>query len=367
MRSLIKLGWLGHRSQPKLMTRVFVIAGVACWLAGVGLIASAPIASADSGGNNNAGDVWVDNVTNPAGPGHEMDPHLACADINLWGNGLADGTGYYTIDGWPPSGSGSGDISNLTGNFATDNAASSGYHQDQAWPGTQSSPSEASWTYNKVAEGDQVISTINVTTLIADAIANGDAPVNGEGYHFKLQFSQDPQKHKTFWVDCVPASPSPSPSSSPSASPSGGTGSGGSSPSPSPSSSPTCSSGDNNGDTDDHGCGSPSPSPSSSPSGSPSSSPSASPSTSPSASPTGGTGAGGSSPSPSPTGGTGAASTSPSPSSSTSPNGSVLAASTTPTTGAGPGILGGSMLVLLGVIFLGGAAAVRRWGYLVRI
>src|SRR5947209_8693273 len=56
------------------------------------------------GGDNNAGDVWVDNVGQPAGPGHEMDPHLACQDINLWGNGLSDSSGTYTISGWQPSG-----------------------------------------------------------------------------------------------------------------------------------------------------------------------------------------------------------------------------------------------------------------------
>ena len=26
--------------------------------------------------------------------------------------------------------------------------------------------------------------------------------MNGQGYHFKLQLSQEPQKHKTFWVNC---------------------------------------------------------------------------------------------------------------------------------------------------------------------
>ena len=60
--------------------------------------------SAASGGDSNRGDVWLDNVGQPAGPGHEMDPHLACADINLWGANLADASGIFTIDGWPPSG-----------------------------------------------------------------------------------------------------------------------------------------------------------------------------------------------------------------------------------------------------------------------
>ena len=52
--------------------------------------------------------------------------------------------------------------------------------------------------------------------MLFNATANGDAPVNAQGFHFKLQFSQDPQKHKTFWVDCPAPGPSPGPSPSPS-------------------------------------------------------------------------------------------------------------------------------------------------------
>src|ERR1700745_3527353 len=59
---------------------------------------------AASGGDANAGDVWVDNVGEPAGPGHEMDPHLACQDINLWGSGLTAASGAFTIDGCAASG-----------------------------------------------------------------------------------------------------------------------------------------------------------------------------------------------------------------------------------------------------------------------
>lgn len=120
---------------------------------------------------DNAGDVWIDNVGQPAGPGHEMDPHLACQDINLWGSGLADSSGAYTIDGWPPSGS-----------------------QEQDYAST--------WSYDQSTGGSQVLDVISVKTLIENAIANGDAPQNGQGFHFKLEFSQDPQKHKTFWVNC---------------------------------------------------------------------------------------------------------------------------------------------------------------------
>jgi hypothetical protein len=129
-----------------------------------------PTASA-LGGDPNAGDVWVDNVGQPPGPGHEMDPHLACQNINLWGAGLADSSGPYTIDGWPPSGS-----------------------QEQDYSG--------SWNYNQSKGGSQVLDVINVQTLIDTAIAHGDTPQANQGFHFKLQFSADPQKHKTFWVNC---------------------------------------------------------------------------------------------------------------------------------------------------------------------
>jgi hypothetical protein len=100
-----------------------------------------------------------------------MDPHLACQNINLWGSGLADSSGSYAIDGWPPSGS---------------------QERDYA----------SNWSYDRASGGSQVMDVIPVQTLIDNAIANGDAPQNGQGFHFKLQFSQDPQKHKTFWVNC---------------------------------------------------------------------------------------------------------------------------------------------------------------------
>jgi hypothetical protein len=123
-------------------------------------------------GDSNAGDVWLDNVGQPSGPGHEMDPHLACADINLWGDKLADASGTFTIDSWPPSGS-----------------------KTRAY-------GSAPWDYEP--SGPDIIAVIPVHTLIANAVASGAAPVNKNGYHFKLEFSQDPQKHKTFWVSCPP-------------------------------------------------------------------------------------------------------------------------------------------------------------------
>jgi hypothetical protein len=123
-------------------------------------------------GDPNAGDVWVDNVGQPAGPGHENDPHLACQDINLWGSGLADSSGDYTVDGWSPSGTGK-----------------------QAY-------GPANWSYNQSTGSAQVLDVISVKTLIDNAIANGDVPQANQGFHFKLEFSADPQKHKTFWVNC---------------------------------------------------------------------------------------------------------------------------------------------------------------------
>ena len=125
----------------------------------------------------NTGDVWTDNVGNPPGPGHSQDPHLACANINLWGADLSGSSGSFTIDGWPPSGA-----------------------QEQVYA--------AGWTYNTVSGGDQVTQVIDVGTLVSNAIAAGDAPVNSQGFHFKLQFSLFPQKHKTFWVKCG-AQPAP--------------------------------------------------------------------------------------------------------------------------------------------------------------
>src|SRR5947209_11101216 len=107
-------------------------------LAAIGLLAflaGAP-ALAASGGDSNSGDVWLDNVGQPAGPGHEMDPHLACQDINLWGAGLADSSGMFTINGWPPSGSKEADYS-------------------------------ANWSYDTGQGGDQIVATISIAKLIA--------------------------------------------------------------------------------------------------------------------------------------------------------------------------------------------------------
>src|ERR1700758_3476306 len=105
---------------------------------------------AAQGGDPNKGDVWIDNVGQPSGPGHENDPHLACTDINLWGAKLADPDGIYTIDGWPPSGS-----------------------MQLAYSGN--------WSYNATIGGSQVLAVIDVKTLINQAAANGDTPQANQG------------------------------------------------------------------------------------------------------------------------------------------------------------------------------------------
>src|SRR5436305_10774308 len=160
------------RSRRRLLVVPFAV-----MIAVAAALAVPVMGSAASGGDSNRGDVWLDNVGQPAGPGHEMDPHLACADINLWGANLADASGIFTIDGWPPSG-----------------------RQEQVYPASGS----AAWHYSGGKQA-RVIAVIPVRTLIANAAAKGDSPAH-QGYHFKLQLSQDPHKHKTFWVNCPPPS-----------------------------------------------------------------------------------------------------------------------------------------------------------------
>src|SRR5229473_2305871 len=123
----------------------------------------------------NAGDVWIDAAGQPAGPGHEHDPHLPCADLNLWGAKLADTAGTFTIDSWPPSG-----------------------RQQQVYP---SATTSATWQ-STASRAPQIIAVIPTQTLIANAVAAG-AHATHQGFHFKVQLRQDPQKHKTFWLRCA--------------------------------------------------------------------------------------------------------------------------------------------------------------------
>jgi hypothetical protein len=101
-----------------------------------------------------------------------MDPHLPCDDLTLWGDKMADPSGSYTITGQSPTG-----------------------HGDVVWSGT--------WNYGQTTGGKQIIDSIDVAPLIQHAEANGDRAVNKQGFHFKLQLAQNPQKHKTFWIACA--------------------------------------------------------------------------------------------------------------------------------------------------------------------
>ena len=188
-------------------------------------------ASAAFAGDPNAGDIWVDTATTQttgvtaAGPGHENDPHLPCANVGVFAAKMADPTSaeqnQFTVYAWPPTGS-------------------------------QNVIYTAGWTYSKGAADPQEIAVIPVSVF-------------GTGGHFKIQVAQDPVKQKVFWIDCDTAgkpgggtvdstpmptptptptptsastsSPTPTPAPTPSPTPSGSVGGGTAvSPSPTPSS-----------------------------------------------------------------------------------------------------------------------------------
>src|SRR5947209_811908 len=77
--------------------------------------------------------------------------------------------------------------------------------------------------------GSQVIATVPVHTLLANAAANGDAAAH-QGFHFKLDL-EDPRtggsigddKYKVFWVSCgvqrSVSTPTPTPSVTPTPTP----------------------------------------------------------------------------------------------------------------------------------------------------
>jgi len=137
------------------------LAGMLAALAVAGLAVTP--AAAQGGGDANAGDVWVDTAGEPGGPGHEMDPHLGCGAVDVWGARLADASGTLQVVVIPPTGGGTA--------YST------------------------TWHYS--GSGAAVIATIP-----AGALAAAGASTNPNGAHFRLDVVQDPQKHKTFWVSC---------------------------------------------------------------------------------------------------------------------------------------------------------------------
>ncbi len=184
----------------------------------------------------NKGDVWVDTVGSNDGP--EMDPHLPCANFNVWGMKLQDGSGPFTIQGWPPSGAGASEVDY-----------------------------SATWHFDTVAGGQQIIATVPEATLLANARASGDTVQQNQGFHFKLPHPGGPtgdDKYKVFWIDCAGPTPTGSPQGTPTGSPQG-------TPTGSPQGTPT---------------GSPESTPTGSPQGTPTGSPGSSPT--PTTSPNGG-------------------------------------------------------------------------------
>ena len=163
-------------------------------------------ASAAFAGDPNAGDIWVDTATTQttgvtaAGPGHENDPHLPCANVGVFAAKMADPTSaeqnQFTVYAWPPTGS-------------------------------QNAIYTAGWAYSKGAPDPQEIAVIPVSVF-------------GTGGHFKIQVAQDPVKQKVFWIDCdtagkpgggtVDSTPTPAPTATPTST---------SSPTPTPSPTPS--------------------------------------------------------------------------------------------------------------------------------
>ena len=274
--------------------------GAAIAVGGFGLLLATAQPALASGnnhtgpGDSNAGDIWVDNAGNPPGPGHEMDPHLACGTIDLWGSKLADSGGTYTIDSWPPSGS-------------------------------QNAVMSSTWSYNTSQGGTQLLDTFSGQTLVNDAVAAG-ATASNQGFHFKIQFDQDPQKHKTFWINCSPSggvggtgsTPTPTPT------PGGGVGGTGSTPTPTP--------------TPGGGVGG---------TGS-----------TPTPTPSGGVSGSGASPSPSPSSGVGGLTTSPTPGSGVAGLTTGPSSGTAATGGGGSGPMGGVLGIVAGTPMTGAHIAI---------
>jgi hypothetical protein len=182
--------WLGQSQAAALLFRRITvrltgaaIAAGGITLMGFGTIGSPVISNGtslvDAGGNNNAGDFFLDGIS--LGPGGEHDPHLGCPNsIIVGGKDLADSSGTFNIFGWPPSGS----MEDLL---------------DGTWHYTVATTSSTT----TVGGGTQTIAIVSTSELVAAALNAGDTPQQIQGLHFKFQVNQDPVKFKTFWLDCV--------------------------------------------------------------------------------------------------------------------------------------------------------------------
>jgi hypothetical protein len=144
----------------------------------------------------------------------DHNPHLPCANIEVMGKDMGDNTGFYSIDYWPPTG-------NKGGVYGKNSNGSSALSLPGMINGDDDVTNNGAWQYSSTPTtaskqgkvgGYQVMDIIDVSALVHNAQLINPDPHDIQGYHFKLQFSQDPQKHKTFWVKCAaPSTPTPPP------------------------------------------------------------------------------------------------------------------------------------------------------------
>jgi hypothetical protein len=144
--------------------------------------------------------------TNP-----DHNPHLPCANIELMGKDMGDSSGPYSIDYWPPTG-------NKGGVYGKNSDGSSALSLPAMVNGDADVTNNGTWTYSAPPTtiskqgktgGYQVMDIIDVSALVHNAQLINPDPHDIQGYHFKLQYTQDPQKHKTFWVKCQETPPPP--------------------------------------------------------------------------------------------------------------------------------------------------------------
>lgn len=107
--------------------------------------------------DSNHGDDWVDVPGRLEEPGHEMDSHLPCGLLDIYGSFDADAGGTFTISSWPPTGDRSLALSGV-------------------------------WNYSGPSRTTQVVASFSLKSP----------------GHYRLTLDQDPVKHKTFWVECPP-------------------------------------------------------------------------------------------------------------------------------------------------------------------